>query len=218
MLQSTPTWNWRNKLALLCLVVEVMVLSAIISLIIGFWLKNSDLKSYLNVFHQRSRRYNDYDFESNSSYNEIKNSSQLVNLIYFKEGCDISPFWANFGYCDDSTNTAECEYDNGDCCLPSTHQEFCTACICHIDGKRHAKQHPIKEFKCSEIQKNDGICQDVVNFRECSFDLKDCCKERIWCQVGDDCICHLDGTRHPSISKLPAGSIQSFIQFLKLFF
>ena len=44
------------------------------------------------------------------------------------------PQWVSDGYCDDYTNTAECEYDGGDCCLEETITVSCQECICHDSG------------------------------------------------------------------------------------
>lgn len=34
------------------------------------------------------------------------------------------------GYCDDSTNTAVCDWDGGDCCNPNAILDFCADCFC----------------------------------------------------------------------------------------
>ena len=34
------------------------------------------------------------------------------------------------GFCDDHTNTADCEWDGGDCCDPDVLTAHCTACLC----------------------------------------------------------------------------------------
>ena len=34
------------------------------------------------------------------------------------------------GYCDDGLNTAECNFDAGDCCDPSGNKDYCTICQC----------------------------------------------------------------------------------------
>lgn len=36
------------------------------------------------------------------------------------------------GMCDDLTNTPECQYDQGDCCLDSVLNLYCTHCICYL--------------------------------------------------------------------------------------
>ena len=35
------------------------------------------------------------------------------------------------GYCDDGVNTAECNYDSGDCCGFSINTTYCSKCECH---------------------------------------------------------------------------------------
>ena len=44
------------------------------------------------------------------------------------------------GICDDHLNTANCDYDGGDCCLPYI-VDMCDSqiysCICHEDGLIH---------------------------------------------------------------------------------
>ena len=34
------------------------------------------------------------------------------------------------GFCDDVTNTPECNYDGGDCCGDNVKEDFCFNCIC----------------------------------------------------------------------------------------
>ena len=41
------------------------------------------------------------------------------------------PSWVGDGYCDDTTNTAECNYDGGDCCGISVNDQYCSECTCH---------------------------------------------------------------------------------------
>ena len=38
-------------------------------------------------------------------------------------GCENAA-WAGDGYCDDSTNTAECNFDNGDCCGGNVNMQY----------------------------------------------------------------------------------------------
>ena len=35
------------------------------------------------------------------------------------------------GFCDDGLNTAECNFDAGDCCDPSANTDYCTICQCN---------------------------------------------------------------------------------------
>lgn len=45
--------------------------------------------------------------------------------------------WSGDQVCDDLTNTLECDFDGGDCCLDSIDDSQCNECICYNDGTRH---------------------------------------------------------------------------------
>ena len=57
------------------------------------------------------------------------------NKYGFKLGCNVTQ-WVGDGYCDDVSNTIECNYDGGDCCLDNTNTVYCTDCLC-FDGGRY---------------------------------------------------------------------------------
>ena len=38
------------------------------------------------------------------------------------------------GYCDDSNNNADCDFDDGDCCLNPVNTQFCNECWCYADN------------------------------------------------------------------------------------
>lgn len=187
---------FRTTFFLCCLFLELVCLVVILTVALAYWNKNAYMKTDIEV---TSFKYFKLTTTSSVEITSI-HMPDLANLIYFKGGCDYSPYWQNFGYCDDGSNVQTCDYDNGDCCLPLIRQEFCSNCKCHIDGKRHAALPTAQDFECKNELKFDRICQDVVNFYACGFDLEDCCKERIWCHYNNDCICQLDGSRHPSLS------------------
>ena len=44
-------------------------------------------------------------------------------------GC-INTKWALDSYCDDSTNTPECNFDSGACCGDNVDKSFCVECEC----------------------------------------------------------------------------------------
>ena len=48
-------------------------------------------------------------------------------------GC-TNPGWIGDGYCDDVTNTMECSYDGGDCCLDPVNTQYCSECQCIDDS------------------------------------------------------------------------------------
>ncbi len=43
--------------------------------------------------------------------------------------------------CDDESNSEVCEFDGGDCCLPSTeiNDEACVTCMCYMSSKQTSK-------------------------------------------------------------------------------
>ena len=44
---------------------------------------------------------------------------------------DCNTSLINNGFCDDETNTAECNYDSGDCCGIGVDTQYCSECTCH---------------------------------------------------------------------------------------
>jgi hypothetical protein len=59
------------------------------------------------------------------------------NIDNFHEmtGC-IESFMGDEG-CDDSQNTAACEFDKGDCCMPRIDKSQCEECFCYKTGREH---------------------------------------------------------------------------------
>ena len=41
------------------------------------------------------------------------------------------------GFCDDVSNTPECNYDGGDCCKSPLLRNFCRDCICHAGSGKN---------------------------------------------------------------------------------
>ena len=65
------------------------------------------------------------------------------------------------GYCDDGTNTAECNYDGGDCCGSNVNIQFCAESLCY------------EELNCAAPLELKG--NDETNNAGCNFDGGDCC-------------------------------------------
>merc|ERR1719237_677813 len=74
-----------------------------------------------------------YD-DKNYNYNKhhIKKGPKLKKEIGFKWHweCQYDQLVDN-GFCDDVSNTPECNYDGGDCCKSPLLRNFCRDCICH---------------------------------------------------------------------------------------
>ena len=93
----------------------------------------------------------------------------------------LTPWLAGDGYCQDETNTAECSYDGGDCCLLTINSEHCTECICHHQENCGAEFfHPLV---------GDGYCQDETNNGACNYDGGDCCLPNTNSDQCTECIC-----------------------------
>ena len=43
------------------------------------------------------------------------------------------------GYCQDSSNSEQCDFDGGDCCLNQI-VVACYDCMCYEDGTRHPEE------------------------------------------------------------------------------
>ena len=41
------------------------------------------------------------------------------------------------GFCDDNLNAEVCNWDDGDCCLPTIQKTNCFECFCHYTGEYH---------------------------------------------------------------------------------
>ena len=105
------------------------------------------------------------------------------------------------GYCNDESNTFECNYDGGDCCGPCVNTNFCKECLClsnitnyNINCGNYFTDSCAKcaNFSCgwpdctrvnsecvptvlSNPLVGNGVCNDETNTKECNFDGGDCC-------------------------------------------
>ena len=70
-------------------------------------------------------------------------------------------------FCNDETNTADCNYDGGDCCGYNMNSEYCSQCECYVQETCSSGYHPLVA---------DGFCNDEINHLECNYDGGDCCK------------------------------------------
>ena len=89
----------------------------------------------------------------------------------------------NDGYCDAGTNTAECNYDGGDCCGSNVNTGYCNDCICF--------SHETCDGPLELI--SDGYCNDETNNAGCNFDGGDCCAACVNTDLCSDCVCHEGG-------------------------
>ena len=68
----------------------------------------------------------------------------IIKRLTFKSYCLIligGQIFVGNGYCDDGLNTAECNFDAGDCCDPSANTDYCSICQC-LSGQNGTTQSP----------------------------------------------------------------------------
>ena len=94
-------------------------------------------------------------------------------------GCVVQSFYQD-GYCDDSNNTPECNYDGGDCCPPyadveyGNWDEFCSSCQC-LEPTTTTTTTTTPAPVCKSDYLGDGYCDDCHNTVEGNYDEGDCC-------------------------------------------
>ena len=77
-------------------------------------------------------------------------------------------------------NSAQCNFDQGDCCLFNITTNQCTNCTCHVLETCAAGYHPLV---------GDGFCDDITNNELCNFDGGDCCGSCIITDFCTNCSC-----------------------------
>ena len=134
------------------------------------------------------------------------------NIFYLtSQGCE-SPGPVNNGYCNDHVNTAECNYDGGDCCGSNVNIAYCDDCICYSHETCDGPLNFISDGYCNDETNNagcnfdggdcllhcdaplelvaNGYCNDETNKEECVFDGGDCCGACANTDQCSDCVCH----------------------------
>ena len=84
------------------------------------------------------------------------------------------------GYCNDETNNADCNYDDGDCCKLNVKTDHCTECTCyHQESCAAGVNHLV----------GNGYCNDETNNADCNYDGGDCCGRCVVTEYCSDCQC-----------------------------
>ena len=84
------------------------------------------------------------------------------------------------GFCNDETNNADCNYDDGDCCLYNVNTNHCSDCECYHNETCLAGTHPLV---------GDGFCNDETNNADCNYDGGDCCGSCVLNNQCTECAC-----------------------------
>ena len=112
----------------------------------------------------------------------------------FHAGCKEEWKWFvgnEDAFCDDFVNTANCNFDGGDCCGPDVKDNYCTECICYESSSCSNELLPLI---------GNGYCDDETNTVNCNYDGGDCCGACVNTDHCSECACHDEGASHPSIA------------------
>ena len=123
------------------------------------------------------------------------------------------------GYCHDYTNTAECNYDGGDCCGSNVNTHDCVDCICYPHKTCDGPLELISDGYCNDETNNAGCnfdggdciphcdaplelianayCNDETNNADCNFDGGDCCGVCVNTDHCLDCVCNAESPFNP---------------------
>ena len=84
------------------------------------------------------------------------------------------------GFCNDETNTVECDFDGGDCCGACIVTKFCSECVCLGNSNSTLLSNPLI---------GDGFCDDEINTVDCGYDGGDCCGSCVITKRCLNCAC-----------------------------
>ena len=74
---------------------------------------------------------------------------RLLDLNFYFPACQVNVIWLiGDGYCDDSSNSEQCDFDGGDCCLDQI-VAACYECMCYADGTRHPEEKGTQPTRAS---------------------------------------------------------------------
>ena len=108
--------------------------------------------------------------------------------------------------CNDEANTADCNYDGGDCCI-NINTDYCSECKCYHDQNCAAGFTPsvvgdgycnyetntancnYDDGDCCLSTPGDGFCNDETNHAICNYNLGDCCGFNVNNDLCSDCSC-----------------------------
>jgi hypothetical protein len=75
------------------------------------------------------------------------------------------------GFCNDEANKPECDFDGGDCCLPTTLVNHCSDCYCSQDIDYTIVKQKVLCPTNLEPLLNNGHCNDEVNLKNSKFSI-----------------------------------------------
>ena len=87
----------------------------------------------------------------------------IIKRLTFKLYCLIfagGQIFVGNGYCDDGLNTAECNFDAGDCCGPNANTDYCISCQC-LSG--------YDEITSSSQSSTETTSSGIFFYNECKY-------------------------------------------------
>ena len=110
----------------------------------------------------------------------------LVVPVAVSAQCTVQPSLVGDGNCDTDGNTADCDWDSGDCCLSTCVDG---TFVCGESDYDCVDPDALQCEAASLTYVGDGHCDttDVYNTKSCGWDGGDCCEET--CQDSDDFTC-----------------------------
>lgn len=91
------------------------------------------------------------------------------------------------GFCHDELNTAECQFDGGDCCLDTVYTDVCQECQCK-DPAIKGIQKRVKGCDLTDNLSIVDVCFDELNVPQCQYSNNQCCGD-VKLHFCSDCQC-----------------------------
>lgn len=115
----------------------------------------------------------------------------MSSAKYFPNDTCLHKFTGAFkdGFCHDELNNENCDYDGGDCCLPTVYTDVCQECKCKDPGVKGLAK---TEKGCGLLTKEElddvKYCKDYLNVPECQYSNGQCCGKAVL-HFCDECKC-----------------------------
>lgn len=164
----------------ICLAVGLVALNGYLFFTTKLQNKAEEAKS-TEAFLPRTTLGNANPIIKDNKKQELTTHTPLTTVEMEKSSCYENMAWWGDGNCDDRLNTANCQFDGGDCCLPEINNKFCLSCTCKFDGLLHLFEETTtfpSFLGCPKYvaeMVGDGVCDDWTNNPDCDYDGGDCC-------------------------------------------
>ncbi len=97
---------------------------------------------------------------------ERKRAKETQKVDVGEHGCSSDSFMLRDGVCDDPTNTEECIYDGGDCCLEDKATHLCRVCACIMEVDEEELQNKFDKLEVKALKNPDNFMSIVSSVRK----------------------------------------------------